>query len=247
MTILHGGRTVYGQALGILMLDTVFPRVPGDIGNAHTWPFPVHYRVVRGAKSNRIMGKEPDPTLVDQMVEAARELEAMGVGAITTSCGFLAVFQKELAAAVSIPVITSALLQVPIAARMLRPDQKVAVLTERPHLTDRHFAAVGWSPADVPVVITAFPADAVFPTVFIDGGLEADVDLLEAEMVALARQTVADHPEVGALVLECTNFVPFSQAMRQAVRRPVFDLYTLAMQTVLATTGHSFPRQTTPL
>jgi hypothetical protein len=240
MALLTGGRTVYGQALGVLMLDTRFPRAVGDVGNALTWPFPVQYRIVRGADTGRIMGSEPDPTLLEPFLEAARELEAMGVGAITTSCGFLAVFQAELAAAVSVPVIASSLLQVPMVARMIRPDRKVAVLTERPHLTERHFRGAGWSPADVPVVIAALPPDAVCPTVFIDGGLTADTEVLEAELVALARRTVSDHPDVGALVLECTNFVPFSQAMRRATGLPVFDLHTLVMQTVLATRGHDF-------
>jgi Asp/Glu/hydantoin racemase len=240
MAIIRGGRTVYGQALGVLMLDTRFPRPLGDVGNAQTWPFPVQYRIVRGADTSRIMGAKPDQSLLEPLLDAARELEAMGVRAITTSCGFFAVFQRELAAAVSIPVVASSLLQVPIAARMLRPDQRVAVLTERPHLTENHFLAVGWSPADVPVVITAMPPESVFPTVFIDNPLEADLEVLEAEMVAFARRTVADHPDVGALVLECTNFVPFSQAMRRAVGLPVFDLHTLVTQTVLATTGHEF-------
>jgi hypothetical protein len=240
MTRLRGGRTVYGQALGILMLDTRFPRPPGDVGNAHTWPFPTQYRIVTGADTGRIMGERPDPTLLAPFLEAARELAAHGVRAITTSCGFLAIFHRELAAAVSVPMLTSSLLQVPLAARLLRPDQKVAVLTERPHLTERHFQAVGWSTAEIPVVLESLPPDAVFPTVFIDNGLESDTEVLEREMVALAERTVREHPEVGALVLECTNFVPYSQAMRRATGLPVYDLYTLVMQTYLATVGVEF-------
>src|SRR5688572_15199686 len=100
MALLRGGRTVYGQALGILMLDTRFPRPPGDVGNALTWPFPTQYRIVTGAHQQRIMGAKPDPTLLAPFLEAARDLEALGVRAITTSCGFLAAFQRELAAAV---------------------------------------------------------------------------------------------------------------------------------------------------
>ena len=240
MTRLRGGRTVYGQPLGILMLDTRFPRPPGDVGNASTWPFPTQYRIVKGADTSRIMGQEPDPTLLEPFIEAARELEAHGVRAITTSCGFLAVFQRALAAAVSVPVLTSALLQVPIAARLLRPDQKVAVLTEQPHLTERHFQGVGWSVSDVPIVLESLPTDAVVPTVFIGNSLECDTDVLEREMVDLARRTVRDHPEVGALVLECTNFVPYSQAMRRATGLPVYDLYTLVMWATLGLEGRDF-------
>lgn len=240
MALLRGGRTVYGQALGILMLDTRFPRPPGDVGNALTWPFPTQYRIVKGAHQSRIMGSEPDPTLLAPFLEAARELEAQGVGMITTSCGFLAAFHQELAAAVSVPVLTSSLLQVPLVSRLLRPDQKVAVLTERPHLTERHFKGVGWSPETVPVVVESLPPDAVFPTVFIDNGLESDTAVLEREMVTLAEHVKQEYADVGAFVLECTNFVPYSQAMRRATGLPVYDLYTLVMQTYLATAGHGF-------
>ena len=47
--IVTGGKNVYGESIGILMLDTKFPRIPGDIGNALTFPFPVRYRKVSGA------------------------------------------------------------------------------------------------------------------------------------------------------------------------------------------------------
>ena len=240
MTLLRGGRTVYGQALGILMLDTRFPRPPGDVGNALTWPFPTQYRIVKGADTSRIMGEAPDPTLLEPFIEAARDLEAHGVRAITASCGFLAVFQQELAAVVSVPMLASSLLQVPLVSRLLRPDQKVGVLTERPHLTERHFQGVGWSARDIPIVLESLPPDAVFPTVFIDNGLESDTAVLEQEMVAFAERVVQDHPDVGALVLECTNFVPYSQAMRKATGLPVYDLYTLVMWATLGLEGRDF-------
>lgn len=242
MVIVRGGRTLYGHALGVIMLDTVFPRLPGDVGNANTWPFPVRYRIVPGATSDRITRPEPDPSLVEPFLEAARSLAADGVRAITTSCGFLAIYQRELAAAVSVPVLSSALLQVPMVARLIRPDQCVGILTERPNLTARHFAGAGWSAEEVAVRIAALPPDAVFPTVFIDGAREADTEILEAELVDAARRLIREHPDVGALVLECTNFVPFSQAVRRATGRPVFDLYTLVVQTIEATVGREFGR-----
>jgi hypothetical protein len=186
------------------------------------------------------MGHSPDPTLLEPFIAAMRELEADGVRAITTSCGFLAIYQQELADTVSLPVHTSAQLQVPLAARLLRKGQAVGILTEREELTERHFNAVGFSARDVPVVVHGFPADAVFPTVFFGDKREADTDVLEAEMVELARTLLGRHPEVGAIVCECTNFVPYSQAMRRATGLPIFDLYTLVMTAFEATVGHDF-------
>ena len=104
-----GGRTNYGESIGILMLDTVFPRIPGDIGNASTFPFPVRYRVVKGASLARVV-KQCDPTLIQPFVDGARELEREGVKAITTSCGFLAAFHPQITSSVNIPVFTSSLL-----------------------------------------------------------------------------------------------------------------------------------------
>lgn len=240
MAVIRGGRTNYGQPIGILMLDTTFPRPPGDVGNATTWPFPVRYRIVRGAVPARVMGNDPDPTVLEPFITAIKELEAEGVRAITTSCGFLAVYQRELAAEVDVPVLTSALLQVPMASRLLRPGHKVGILTEREELTERHFNAVGFSAETTPVVVKGFPADAVFPTVFFGDKQEADTSVLEAELVELARTLVAEQPDVKAIVCECTNFVPYSQAMRRAVGLPIFDLYTLVTQAFAATVGHEF-------
>ena len=242
MAKLTGGRTLYGHVLGVIMLDTTFPRVPGDVGNALTWPFPVRYRIVPGALIARVTGPEPDVSLLEPLMDAARDLEADGVRAITTSCGLLAMFQRELVAAVSVPVLTSALLQVPLVAQLIRPGQQIGVLTARAdELTARHFGFAGWSADEVPVQVGELAPDAVFHTVYTDDATEADVEVLEGEVVDAAARLVHEHPRVGALVLECTNFVPFGQAIRAAVGVPVFDLYTLVMQIYNATAGHDFP------
>src|SRR6185503_15791738 len=104
----RGGFNQYGFTVGILMLDTRFPRIAGDMGNATTFPFPVRYQRVSGASPERV-------------VRGGAE----GVRAITTNCGFLVKFQRELAAAVSVPVFTSSLLLVPLVHRMLPPGRRV--------------------------------------------------------------------------------------------------------------------------
>jgi len=229
------------------MLDTRFPRPPGDVGNALTWPFPVRYRIVRGAESRHILG-EGGLNMIGPFTEAARELEAEGVKMITTSCGFLAVVQRELQAAVSVPVLTSSLLQVPVAARLIRADRRVAILTSRDALTERHFRGCGWSSKDIPVHVTVLPQDAHMTNVYSSlvpeaAQPEADQELLERDLVGAATRTRRDHPDVGAIVLECTNYVPYAQAIRRATGLPVFDLYTLVTHAYLATRGTEFPRE----
>ena len=119
-TIAKGGKAIYGAPLGILMLRARFPRIHGDMGNAGTWPFPVLYRVVKGASPERVVLNGAQGLLPD-FLEAAAELVDQGAEAITTNCGFLALFQKELAAHVKVPVATSSLIQVPWVQATLPP------------------------------------------------------------------------------------------------------------------------------
>src|ERR1700704_979246 len=102
-TIAKGGKALYGAPLGILMLEARFPRIPGDMGNAGTWPFPVLYKVVRGASPDRVVRRRAEGLLED-FLEAARELVALGADGITTNCGFLSLYQHELAEHVGVPV-----------------------------------------------------------------------------------------------------------------------------------------------
>ena len=98
---------------GILMLDTRFPRIPGDVGNPVTWPFPVEFETVSGIGVENAV-RERDPLRFEQaFIDAARRLEQRGVSLVTTGCGFLILLQDRLQSAVRTPVLTSSLLQVP--------------------------------------------------------------------------------------------------------------------------------------
>ena len=213
------------EAIGIIMLDTVFPRIPGDIGNPLTFPFPVRYQVVRGASPRRVV-KDADERLLEPFVEAARSLEREGVKAIATSCGFLAMFHRELADAVEIPVFSSSLLQVPMAYAMINRRRKVAILTARAaSLTNRHFAGVGIR--DIPVVVMGMEDAEEFTAAFIDGKPSFDPEKVRKEMIRAAERMALLHPEIGALVLECTNMPPYARAVQQVLNVPVFDAVTL--------------------
>lgn len=226
MGIVHGGYNVYGRSIGILMLQTRFPRIPGDLGNATTFPFPVVHRVVPRATPERVV-TAGDAALLEPFIEAARELEREGVLAITTNCGFLAMFQRELAAAVQVPVFTSSLLLVPLLRRMLPPEQKIGILTvEADSLTERHFRGAGWSLEEIPVVIAGMDG-RYFNERLIGDQPEFDVELMERDLVDAARAMVQREPSIGALVLECINMVPYAHAIQRAIERPVWDIMVL--------------------
>ncbi|MFE0017311.1 aspartate/glutamate racemase family protein [Mesorhizobium sp. NPDC059054] len=225
---LKGGFTNYGEVIGVIMLDTRFPRPAGDIGNARSYDFPVRYKTVQGALPVRIMGDDPDPELLEPFIAAARELEREGVKGITTSCGFLAPFQRKLAEAVNIPVFASALLQVPVASALIGKNRTVGVFTERrQHMNDRHFQGVGWSQKNLRIHVQGMKPDAKFPQVYIGNQTELDFDVLRAEMEDMTRDFLRDCPDAGAIVLECTNMCPFSTFIANISGLPVFDINTM--------------------
>jgi hypothetical protein len=214
------------STIGVLCLDTSYPKIPGHIRNPATFGFPVTYKVVAGATAERVV-RQADPQLLEPFIRAAQELERDGAAAITGACGFLAIFQQQLADAVSVPLYSSSLIQLPMVHRMLRRDQRVGVLTATERsLTRRHLAGVGAE--SVPVCIAGLDSQPEFREVILEGRrAELDVGRLADEVLGVAGQLVRDNPDVGALVLECTDLVPFAHEIQAGADMPVFDIVTL--------------------
>jgi Asp/Glu/hydantoin racemase len=238
--IAYGGKTLYGAQVGILMLETRFPRIPGDMGNGETWPFPVLYKVVPGASPRRVVCNRAEG-LLDEFLAAVRELVRLGADGITTTCGFLSLFQRELAAHVGVPVATSSLMQIPFVERILPPGQRVGVLTISANsLTEEHLRAAGADPA-TPVVGTDDGGE--FTRAILNDEEWLDVAAAERDILAAGDALVANHSGIGAVLLECTNMVPYARALSQKLRLPVFSIYTFVtwFQAALAPRAFGWP------
>jgi Asp/Glu/hydantoin racemase len=221
--IATGGKAIQGASVGILMLQARFPRIPGDIGNAGTWPFPVHYRVVSGASPDRVV-RQRAVGLQNAFIDAAQELVAMGCDGITTNCGFLSLIQNDLATAVGVPVATSSLMQYQMIQSLLPPVKRVGVLTiSSANLTADHLAAAN-VPLDAPVVGTD-ELGGEFTRVIVGNEERLDVEAAERDLLQAADALVERHPDVGAFLLECTNMTPYSDAIAAHTGLPVFDMY----------------------
>jgi Asp/Glu/Hydantoin racemase len=224
-TIAIGGKSIYGAPLGILMLEARFPRIPGDMGNALSWPFPVLYRVVRGATPERVVLQGASGLLAD-FLAAAADLVDLGAEAITTNCGFLSLFQDELAAHVGVPVATSALIQVPWVQATLPSGKRVGIITvSAGSLTPRHLAAAG-VPLDTPIAGTETGRE-FFRVLIKAEKANMDIALAAQDILDAGRELLTRHPDIGAIVLECTNMPPYAHALRDAIGLPVFDIYSL--------------------
>lgn len=212
--------------IGIILLDTQFPRLLGDVGNPATLPFPVLFERVKGAIPSRVV-RERDRALMGLFIEAARNLERRGAKAVTTSCGFLALWQEEIASSVGVPVFTSSLIQVPWAYQLTGGKGRIGVLTaDGPSLTKAHFEAVG--AGNTPVVVRGMRAGGEFQRIYIDDGEDIDVAKAEGEVASEVSELMKGNPGLSALVLECANLPVFGRAIRATARLPVFDILTLA-------------------
>ena len=219
---ISGGKSIYGASVGILMLDARFPRIPGDMGNATTWLFPVLYRVVRNATPDLVVRKGAIGTLAP-FINAAQDLVRDGADGITTNCGFLSLFQEELADAVGVPVATSSLMQVAMVNRLLPNGKRAGILTiSASTLTAKHLERAG-VPEGTPVGSTESGRE--FTRVILGNEMELDVDLARQDNVEAAIALRDANPDIGAIVLECTNMVPYAADIRAATGLPVFSIY----------------------
>jgi hypothetical protein len=210
--------------LGLLMLQTRFPRPPGDIGHPHTFAFPVRRVVVGGADPQRVV-REEATGLVERFIDVARALVADGACSIGTSCGFLALHQCALSAALPVPVATSSLLQCAWLASVLPSGRKPGIVTiDKAALSPAHLAAVGVPPG---TPIEGVDPQGEFATRLLNDEPTLDLERAEAEVVAAAVRLTQTHPDVGAIVLECTNMPPYAAAVARATQRPVYDVVTL--------------------
>jgi len=203
--------------LGVLMLDTRFPRLPGDIGNPASFAIPVRHRVVVGASPQRVV-RQSDPALLEAFIDAARQLVDEGAAAITTSCGFLVEFQAALQAALPVPVWTSSLLKLP---ELSSPG---VITVDAFSLGARHLHAAG---ADATVPVVGLAPDSHLQRALLDDEPAIDAARAEADVVDAAQRLVARWPAVREVVLECTNMPPYAKAVARATRRPVHHIISL--------------------
>ncbi len=211
---------VAAPVLGILMLDTKFPRIAGDAGNPATWPFPVRIARVPGASPERVV-RDGAAGLTDAFVTAGCELAAAGAAGMITTCGFLVLHQHELAARLPVPFASSSLLQLPLLERALPAGRRPGIVTiDAAALTPAHLAAAG---ADRSTPVAGVDPAGTFARSILGDRVTLDVAAAEREVLAAAAELVARQPEVGAIVLECANMPPYATAVRARFGLPVYD------------------------
>ena len=216
--------------IGVLMLDTAFERVPGDAGHMGSYHMPARARVVARAGSlDLVRDGLPDPLLIAGFCAAAQELEAEGAVAITSTCGFLVTVQDQIAAAVRVPVMVSALSLFGV-LRTAYGGRPIGILTaSAPSLGPLAQQAAGIAQGEARIAgmedCVAFARAILVPKA--EQG-RIDQATIEAAVVAKAQAMLRATPDVAAFLLECGNLPPYAAAIRVATGRPVYSVLTAA-------------------
>lgn len=215
-------RTTAGQPIGIIAIRLDYPKLPGNVVNAQTFDFPVLYEEVV-FEIERLF--EGDPTLAVDVVAAARRLESAGVSAIAGACGFFAHFQKIVADAVDVPVFMSSLVQVPLITCGLSSNRKVLVFAADGASVDDDLLSCVDATSERLIVQDVGSLESFAPIRW--GKTTIDNGTLIDDLVALAHKQITAHPEIGAILLECSDLPPYAADLHDATGLPVFDFITL--------------------
>ncbi|NKB96659.1 aspartate/glutamate racemase family protein [Ochrobactrum intermedium] len=231
----------YGEQIGILILDAAYPCVPGNVGNATTYTYPVRYQEVRGASIDRLLNQR-DPALKEAFVEAALELQGRGVKAITGACGFMAYFQEEVAEAVDIPVFLSSLMQIPFMHAVARGGTVGVITANAERLSPRHFAASG-IPETIPIVLAGMEDQAEFREAILEEKGTLDSRRHRARSLRSGDEARAGQSRGSLHPARMQRSSPYAHAVQKVTGRPVFDFISMinyVQQTVACRAYHGF-------
>ena len=224
----------YGMGLGIMLLDDVYPGFPGDVRNASAYPFPIQYEVVEGVDIQRLVYEQDKSPCLEAIKRAAMKLELLGCRAIAAECGYFSYFQREIADYVDVPVFMSSLLQVPLAQQLIGPEDVVGILmANKGEVLDRHLEAVGIRRGSNYVLAGAMDEgrcsefDHIWTEEFRTDPPTIYYEKAEEEFLSVAVDFYRSHPNMTAMVLECTGFPPFARTLQREIDIPIFSWGTL--------------------
>lgn len=220
-------QNIAGWPIGIIYIDDVYyPMVPGNIVNGYTFDFPVRLKAVEGLDIPNLFNC--GDSVYDAIIDACGQLEREGVRAISAACGFFGNYQREVADVMNVPVALSSLMQLPWIAALLKPDQKIGVLTaDKSSITDHIFESCGiHKNVRDRLIIKDLRHEKEFSCILESRG-EFDNSEVCVEVVEKACEIVKESPDTGAILLECSDMPPYAHAIQAATGLPVFDFTTL--------------------
>lgn len=215
-------RYTAGFAIGIIAVHLIYPKLPGNVANATTYPFPVLYREVTFEIEQLFEG---DLSIKEDIIKAAKELEAQGVRAIIGACGYFAHFQQDVKEAVDVPVFLSSLCQLPMIKTGISEKKKIAVLAASgDNITDELLQKVGTDSSRL-IVKNIGNLDSFSAIRY--GRTELDNGRLTDDLCQVVVDLVEQNSDIGSILLECSDLPPYAKQIQAVTGLPVFDFNTM--------------------
>eukprot|EP00746_Dinoflagellata_sp_MGD_P142024 gnl/MRDRNA2_/MRDRNA2_75035_c0_seq1.p1 gnl/MRDRNA2_/MRDRNA2_75035_c0~~gnl/MRDRNA2_/MRDRNA2_75035_c0_seq1.p1 ORF type:complete len:794 (+),score=156.32 gnl/MRDRNA2_/MRDRNA2_75035_c0_seq1:152-2533(+) len=215
-------------SLGVVRLDYNYPPAPGDIDCPASFGYDVYYRCVPGLTFETCQAGKMTPEVQAEFVEAIQYLEAKGVKCITGDCGFMMWFQALARQHTHKPVLMSSLAQLPAITAAFGPEEHIAILTANgEHLKPMRNLIrdeCGVDPDEFRFVMVGLEDVPGFDAVA--RGEKVDVEAVTPFIVEKVQKMLKEHTNIRAILMECTELPPYSDAVRHATGLPVFDAIT---------------------
>jgi len=221
------GQNISGFPIGIVYIEDVhYPMLPGNVVNGYTYNYPVRLCAVNGLDINSLFTCAD--SVFQNLLNACKKLQKEGVRAISGACGFFGNYQKLIAKEMNVPVALSSLVQLPWIQTIIKPGQKIGVLTaDKSSITQRLLESCSVSKElQKNLIIKDLRHEKEFSCI-LEGRGEFDNGKVKEEVVSKAIEIVSEYPETGAILLECSDMPPYAFAVQEATQLPVFDFITL--------------------
>ncbi len=233
------GRRVGGVAIGVIQLSANIPMIPGNMGNATTFPFPLLYEPME-VTGDMVVSTKPHPEVLRRSVEAGKKLEMQGVRAVCGNCGFFGNYQNEVAAALDVPFFSSSLLQIPLILMGLKPNQKVGVITADGSKLSQAPALENCGLINRNRIVIAGAENSSEMKKILGTTGSYNPKKFELQLIEIARKMVAENQDIGSILLECTELPPHAHAIQKAVGIPVWGFPTLVNWIYSGVVNHPF-------
>lgn len=234
------GQNIAGYPIGIIYIEDIwYPLLPGNIVNGSTFSFPVRLAPVKGLTAEALFNKKKG--VYEAIYAACKQLQREGVRAISGACGFFGNYQEQIRSDFDIPVALSSLVQLPWIAGLLKPDEKIGVLTaDSKSFTPFLLRSCGIDEKlEKRLVVMGMEDTKEFSCVIKNFG-HFHVGHACQELVDRAKDLLHTGEPIGAILLECSDMPPFAAEVQREVRLPVWDFTTLINWLYLGTVRHPF-------
>ncbi len=225
---INEGQAFGGAAIGILLFgQTGYAFPPGSVENATTFNYPIHYKIIDAASVEKVVSIEPDPEVLEQLVQGAEELQTNGCRAIIGACGYFANYLPDVAARMDIPCYFSSLMQIPLMLRSMPLNKKIGIICADGTVLPTAPALANCGVDDLSRIVIS--GAEVLPEMqkILKGAGHYNFLKLEKGIVEIAEKMVKENEDIGAILLECTLFPTHASAVQRAVQMPVMDFSTL--------------------